>query len=189
MATFLDIGLIQSFSVIFPVLIVFALVFAILSKTKAVGDSPGINAIIAVAAAFLVLLSKTAVQLINFMVPWFTIALVFFILLILIFQVMGAKEVDLHKALTADSTISWAIIGIAIVIMVAGFASIAGQTLTDAAFTSGTGTTTTIGASGVATTNFNQNVYATLFNPKVLGMIVLFGIAIFAVALLTGSAK
>ena len=83
MVTVLDLGLIQAFDVIFPVLLVFALVFAIFQKTKVVGDSVGINSIIAVSVAFMVLISDTLTQIINFMVPWFAVVIIFFILLIL----------------------------------------------------------------------------------------------------------
>ena len=87
MATILDLGLLQSFDVIFPVILIFALVFAILQKTKIVGDSLGINSIIAVAVAFMALLSENVIQVVKFIVPWFTIAIIFFLLIILVFQV------------------------------------------------------------------------------------------------------
>ena len=80
MVTVLDVGLIQAFDIIFPVLLVFALVFAVLQKTKVIGDSVGINSIIAVAVAFMVMLSDTLVQMISFMVPWFVVVIIFFIL-------------------------------------------------------------------------------------------------------------
>ena len=47
MATFLDVGLFSYFNVIFPVLLIFALVFALLQKTKILGTNITINAIIA----------------------------------------------------------------------------------------------------------------------------------------------
>ena len=185
MATILDVGLLKSFDVIFPFLLVWALVFALLQKTKVIGQSMGINAIIATAVAFSVLLSQTVVDIVNFIIPWFTVALIFFVLLILIFQTFGAKEDDVFKALKADKAISWVIVGVGLVIMIAAFGNVLGQKFTEASFQSGT-TVNATAAGGVGTANFQQNITATLFHPKVLGLMVLFAIAIFAVALLSG---
>jgi hypothetical protein len=190
MATILDLGLLQSFDIIFPVILIFALVFAILQKTKVVGDSLGINSIIAVAVAFMSLLSESVIQVVKFIIPWFTVAIIFFLLIILVFQVFGAKEADIFSYVKGDKAIGWVVIGVGIVIIFAAFANVLGQQLTDASFQSSSGGNVTIitPSEGVATENFQQNIYSTLFHPKVLGLLVLFGIAIFAVALLTGPA-
>ena len=156
-------------------------------KFKPVSESVSINAIIAAVCSFLVMFSQTAVQIINFMIPWFTVALIFFILLILIFQVFGAKDTDIFGALknkTSGPAIIWTIIGVGIVIMLAAFGSVAGQKLTEAGFQQGTSINATSG-SGAGTSDFTQNLYATLFNPKVLGLMLIFAVAIFAVLLLT----
>ena len=185
MATVLDVGLLRSFDVIFPFLLVWALVFAILQKTKMLGDRLGLNVMVAVVVAFLVLLSDDAINIIKFIIPWFTIAIIFFILLLLIFQLFGAQDKDIFAALKGDRAITWVIIGVAIVIIFAAFGNVFGQKLTEAAFQQGT-VNVTEGGTGVATPSFQSNIYATLFHPKVLGMLILFAIAIFAVALLSG---
>ncbi len=182
MATILDVGLLRSFDVIFPVLFVFSVVFALLQKTKAISDGVGINATIAVAVSFMVLLSDTLVEIIKFMIPWFTIAIIFLVLLLLLFQILGAKEGDIKKSIS-DTSVQWTIIGISIVILVAAFGNVLGPKLTDTSSQQGTIINAT-GGSGT-TTNFQSNVTAILFNPKVLGMIILFAIAIFAVVLLS----
>ena len=183
MATVLDLGLIQAFDVIFPVLLVFALVFAVLQKTKIIGESLGINSIIAVAAAFMILLSDTIVQIINFMVPWFVVAIIFFILMLLIFQIFGAGEADLASAVK-DKSVYWAIIGVSIVILLAAFGHVLGQSFTELAFEEGQNVTA--GEGSVASSDFEGSVTATLFHPKVLGLVIIFIIAVFAVALLSG---
>lgn len=181
MATILDVGLIQYFQVIYPVLFVFAIVFAVLQKTKALTDAVAINALIAVLAGFMVLLSRRLIDVINFMIPWFVVVIIFFILMLLIFRVFGAEEDVFKKALTGGREITYIIIGIVIVIMIAAFANVYGQTLLGESAQAGTVEPGT----GVASGSFQQNIYATLFHPKVLGMLILFGIAIAAVALLS----
>ena len=184
MATVLDFGLIQAFDVVFPVIFTFALVFALLSKTKAVGSNVSINAIIAVAVSFMILLSRTVIDLINFIIPWFTVAIIFFVLLLLVFYTFGLRESNILEFVKTDKSVGWVIVGIGIVIILAGFGTVVGQKLTEQAFIGEDVVNGTDG--GTATSDFSQNLMAILIHPKVLGLAILFAIAIFAVALLTG---
>src|SRR3989344_8673469 len=169
MATFLDVGLIQAFDLIFPFLLTFAIVFAILQKTEVLGKSLGINATVAIAAAFMVLLSSTLIEVINFMVPWFVVAIIFFVLLILIFSMFGAKEASFEAAIK-DQKLQWALIGVCILIAIAAFGNVLGQQVLP--FTQqGEGERVINATGGVATGSFETNIYSTLFHPKVLGLI------------------
>ncbi len=183
MATILDLGLLNYFNVVFSFILVWALVFALLQKTRVLGEKVGLNVLVAVAVAFLVSLSDSVVEMIRFMIPWFTIAIIFFVLLILVFMVFGAGEKDIFNYIKGDRAVGWVIIGVVLVIVGASFANVFGQKLTQAAFEGGSAVNVSTG--GVATGSFQQNIYATLFHPKVLGMIILFAVAIFAIALLS----
>ncbi len=182
MATFLDIGLLKAFDIVYAFIFVWAIVFAMLHKTKILGDSAGINAVIAVAAGFMVLLSQNVVDMINFMIPWFTITIIFFLLVILIFQIFGLKEMDFANA-AKEKSVYWTLIGIFILIAIASFSTVFGQSFVEAGATARGEVVSANG--GVATGSFEQNITAALFHPKVLGLMVLFGIAVMAVALLT----
>ena len=183
MATILDVGILQFFDPIFAVLLIFSIIFALLQKFEVVSKSLGINAIIAISIAFSVLLSGSLIEIINFMIPWFVIVIIFTVLLLLLFKMLGAKDEDILAALKKDNLLIWIVAGIGIVIMVAAFANGLGQSLLEEAGSAGV---TEIGEGGVASGSFQQNVYATLFHPKVLGLLVLFGVAIFAILLLSG---
>ena len=99
------------------------------------------------------------------------------------FQIMGAKDADM-KLVIRDKSVQWVIIGIGLLIIIAGFAHVLGQGLLEQAYYS---EDAVLGEEGeVPATNFQANLLATLFHPKILGLIVLFGIAIFSVAMLTG---
>ena len=184
MATFLDVGILQYFDVVFAFIFVFAIIFALLQKTKIIGDSMGINAMIAIASAFIMAMSRTVIQMITFMIPWFVIAIIFFVLLLLIFQVFGAKESDFASAVK-DRVMRNALIGVGIIILLASFGVVFGQGFTEQAF-DGSEAVADADSDSSATSSFQGNIRAILANSKVLGMVVLFGIAIFAVALLTG---
>ncbi|MAF99092.1 MAG: hypothetical protein CMH61_00620 [Nanoarchaeota archaeon] len=179
MATFLDIGLLQYFNVIFPVLLVFSIFFALLQKTKILSENNAINAIVAISVSFLFLMSKTLLDLINFIAPWFVFALIFIILLLMIYQTLGATDEDIAGVVRTDKTVQWSALAIGLLILIAGFGEVFGQTIGPYLAEDG--------ASDVATSDFEQNVFATLFHPKILGLIVLFGVAIFAIAFLSGS--
>ena len=189
MATVLDLSLLQNFSFIFPFIFVWAIVFAILQKTKATGAALGIDAVIATVVAFMSILSPEIILMINFMIPWFAIAIIFFILLLLLFRIFGAEEKHILSALTSDKSVLWVILGIGLVIVFAAFGNVFGQSFTEQAF-QGEGVAAvnaTTGTTGVATSSFQTNITSILADPKVLGMIILFAIAVFAIALLSGS--
>lgn len=175
MATILDVGLLQYFSVVFPVILVFAIVYALLFKTKAIGDNPAINALIAIVAGLLMVLSEKALEILNFMIPWFAIAVIFLIMLIMLFKVFGLKD-DSLTAVLKDKAVYWALILVALGIVGAAFANSFGQDIVDA----GTGE----GDAGA--NDALSNVIKILTNSKVLGFIVIIAIAVAAVFLLTG---
>src|SRR3989338_217982 len=150
MATPLDLGILQLFDFIFPVLLVWAFLFALLQKTEVVGKSIGINAIIASAVSLTVLLSRTVIDLINFIIPWFAIAIIFFVLMILLFMIMGAKDIQAYK----QTNIQWILVAVGILIVVAGFGKVLGQSLLEQSAAQ-TGTTVE-GQETVASGDFQQ---------------------------------
>ena len=189
MATFLDVSLIKSFDVIFPVILVWAVSFSALQYLKPLGNSVGLNAIISGVVGLMILLSDKAVQMINFMTPWFAVAIIFFLLLFLIFRMFGAKD-ETFTAVLKQKEVYWFVIGVGVVIFGAGIADTFGQDLTSQAFT-GDGTNPqalnqSLGGSS-ATADFDQNIAAIIFSPKVLGLMIIFLIMASAIALLTSS--
>src|SRR3989338_756258 len=193
MATILDLSLLEGISFIFPWLLVFAFVFAILQKTKVIGENKSINGLIAVVAAFTILLSKAAIAILNFVIPWFAVAIIFFILLVLLYMIFGHTDKSIFEYVKEDKGIGWALFVVGLLIVIAGFGSVFGQQLTSLSFPDDEQVTIDeqIGeitvTRGVGTPSHKQNVIATLFHPKILGFIVIFIIAIFTVSLLSQS--
>lgn len=179
MATVLDLGLLQMFEPIFAVLFVFTLMFAILQKTKALSETIGINGVISAVIGIMVLMSSTLVSIINFMIPWFTVVIIFFVLLLLVFQVFGAKDADFASAIK-DKGLMWTIIGIGVIILLAAVGSVVPD---DIGPNLAGGDVTSASTSGGG---FSDNITNILFNPKIIGIIVVFMVAIFAVIFLSG---
>ena len=180
MATILDVNLLQSFDFVFVILLVWTASFAILHKTKMLGENTAINSTVATAIALLFLLSRTAIDVVNFMIPWFAVAIIFLFLMILIFMMFGASGEDVINTLKNKDSIQWVLIGIGLLIIIAAFGNVLGQKFLVEGSPSVSGTNATVAGS-----DFEQNVQATLFHPKIIGLLTLFGVLIFAVALLT----
>jgi hypothetical protein len=110
------------------------------------------------------------------------VLVIFLVLLLLVFMVFGAKESDIFEYMKSNVIVGWVLLGIIVAILVFAIGSAVGQGLAEKT-TAGTELPAEEGS--VATGNFEQDFWATIFHPKVLGMLILFGIAIFAVFLLS----
>ncbi len=184
MATFLDIGLLEAFDVIFPVLLVLFLVYAILHKTQVLGKSMLLNAVISVAIAFMVAVSRTLIDLINFMIPWFAIAIIFLVLLLLIFRAVGASEESIAGVAKQPAFLGIVFV-VAAIILIAGLGSVLSDDV-GAAFEERDYNDTKAGEYGSTDKgSFKSNVIATIIHPKVLGLLILFAVMVFAVILLS----
>ncbi len=184
----LEIGLLNYFAVIFPAILVFVFVYAILQKIKILGESKSINAIVALVLAFIVLISQNILSLINFAAPWFVIVFLFLTLLLVVFKLMGASDENIASVIRNDKVVQWVIIAVGLIIVMAAFANVYGQKLLP--FTTEENVTTAegVGEVSTATTSYATNVANVFFHPKVLGLIFLLAVAVFTVALLTKEA-
>jgi hypothetical protein len=171
MATPLDIGLLQNVGIIFPFLLVIVFVYALLTKTQVLGkDAHGLNAFIAFCLGVATLFSPIAVKTIQLMAPWFVLLVIFIIFLLLAFQTLGVEE---H----GDTIFYWMIALIAII----GLGSLASVISSEHGFKSLSEENQTTVERGSEDVGFFQ----TLFNAKVLGMLLLLLIALFTVRNLT----
>ena len=178
MATFLDLGILQSFKIIFTFLFVFSITYAILNKVNFPKDSKSLQSFVAfILGAFVVLSGKT-VDLITTMSPWFVIMFIFIIFVLLANMIFGLDEAYLSKYIQEDNTITtWIIILSALIFVISVGTTYSSEFL---AFTQNS--TSTSGDVG-------QNIGAALFHPKMLGFIFVMLIGTFAILLLTKTPK
>jgi hypothetical protein len=93
MATFLDIGLIQKFDLIFPFLLVVVIIWGILSNSKFLGEGKQlIHGLISLILGFIVLITPAARQVINKMAPWFVVLIMFIFFLLLLSKTEGGES-------------------------------------------------------------------------------------------------
>lgn len=185
MATFLEIGLLNYFSIIFPALLVFVIVYAVFEKFKLLGENKSIHAIIAISLAFIVILYPDIVSIINFISPWFVFMFIAVILIIMVYKIMGATDASLENFIRTDRGVQWFIFALSAIIIIAGISHVYGQRLLPATLEEGDNVTVEGEVTSGATGEFKENVAAIFFHPKVLGVLFIFLVAVFAIGLLT----
>jgi hypothetical protein len=89
MATFLDIGLLQKFDIIFPFLLVFVFIWGLLGYSKFMGENKAVHGFIALILGLLVLLSAPIREIINRMAPWFVLLFIFIMFLLMLSGMSG----------------------------------------------------------------------------------------------------
>jgi hypothetical protein len=195
MATFLEIGLLEHFGPLFVVLIIFLILFGLMEYIKAFGEGKrGLHAILALMVALLFLASKAASAMVNIMVPWFMVLVIFVFFIMFVVRMFGVGEGDMKNLIKDPNVYPWILV-FALLILFVGLGTVFGQGLLQAG--SGTTPTTTnytggdglpnpdSGTTSTATSSFATNALNTLRNPKVLGLIFILVVAAFALLFLT----
>ena len=187
MATPIDLGLLQVFSWIFPLLLVYAIVLGILTYSKMFNAA--INQIIAVCLALLVLLVPTFVELIKFIAPLVTIILVAVLLLIMLLKFLGVSDSTISNVVSKDPTVLYWAIFIFVIIV---FAAIGKVYFAKGTFMEDKGAVEGLeeGEGLQGTEEYGEKAFwLTFFHPNVLGMLLVLLIAAFAMFTLGGKAK
>lgn len=186
MASPLDITLIRQFDFIFPFLLVFAFVYAGLSFMNAFKGNKALHAIVALVLAFMTLFSPLAVRTITLMSPMFVIFMIFLFFGLMIFMTLGPKETDVVKVLSMKENqfAWWWILAIVLLIGFGAFFKALAESGGVPGYSGGgttTTTTTTGGTPSVGAGAQEEQFYATLFHPKVLGLIFVMLLGLFTI--------
>lgn len=197
MATFLDVGIMQHFSTIFVVLLIFVVIFGLLETVKAFGKNRGLHAVISLVIALLFVVSKLATSMIQTMVPWFIVVIIFIFFFMFLLRMWGLGDADL-KSLIGDSNVYPWLIVIVVIVLFTSLSSVFGQSLlekgegtTEANYAynysveGGSSSYTVPDSTSTTTPSFTTNMLNTLRNPKVLGMIFVFLVGAFSLLFLT----
>lgn len=181
----MDVGVLQHFSPFFLFFLVWIMMFAFFQWAKLFGDIKILHAFMALTIAFFATLFDAPISaMIQYVIPRFVFLLIFAVLIIMVLKVFGTTDDNLHDVVK-EPGVYWTILIIAIVILMGGLSKAWGQSsleFTGSNGYSGAETPNEValpnGAPGAATgsTNtgdFNQNLGATFYNPKILGTIFL----------------
>jgi len=185
MAGALDLGLLEAFSLIFPALLIWVAVFMSLGATKLLGDNKSMHAIVATVLAFLTIISKGVALVINFIAPWFVLMFIFALLILLIYTFMGISKETIGDYVSKDSPIKWFVFIIGTIIIISGIANVYGQQLLGDDVENTSIPKNMMSDRDVSSAEYQSNISSTFFHPKVLGLLFIFLLAIFTIALMT----
>ncbi|MFH1510329.1 MAG: hypothetical protein ABIF10_01455 [Candidatus Woesearchaeota archaeon] len=184
MATPLDFGLLAKFGAIFPFLLVFVVVYAVLNSIKVFGDKKGIDAMIAFLAAVMVLFSDTVRMTIERMAPWFVLFFFFLIFLSIAYMIFGAKKEDIFGAMKGNRSIILWILSISLIIGLGSLTSVMSEK-GGIGVPSSASQVVNASSDQVAAANQQSAFWATITHPKVLGMVLILLVALFTVQRMT----
>jgi hypothetical protein len=164
MATVLDVSLLSFLSPLFVFLLVFVLIYAILSKTSMFGEKQNaLNFVAAICIAALSLFMGTVTKLISVVTPWIFFIIFVLVLLFAMFQFFGMENKEI-----------WASIGgpiliyvIILLVIIIGLALVFGNQATDPDKT------------------VKSETVTALTHPRLLGALFILLITAFAVRLLS----
>jgi len=98
MATILDVGILSYFTPVFVFLLIFAIVFAILEKTRILGKNKGLNSLVAFVIAMLFILTPELIGVVKLSMPWFILLLVLIVFIVVLFLFVGVKAESITEA-------------------------------------------------------------------------------------------
>lgn len=102
--------------ILIPFLLVFVLVFAVLQKTKVLGDKKNqIDALVALALALILIVTPKANEFIINITPWLAVGLVVILIYLLLFGFVGS---DLEKGIKLEKWMKPTFAGLAAVFVV-----------------------------------------------------------------------
>ena len=171
MATFLDIGLLQKFEIIFPFLLVLVVVWGVLSYSKFLGDNKLIHGIIALALAILVLFSDSIREVLNRIAPWFVLLIMFIFFLMLLSKMGGDTGAGVGEGA------GWMKMTIVIIALIILLFTIVDVMVWD----EDTQTAGDIVTGGDVGEGGKASFFAVLRHPAVLGLIIILLIATFTI--------
>ncbi len=165
MATFLDVTGLAHFSAIFVFIFVFVAVWAMFMYMKAFEEHKWVAWAAALLIAFFILISPLATKVVQNIAPWFAVLFVFVVLISVAAKFVGDAEVSFMKPL---------FLVLVIVVVMVG----AGTTIRSSI---------TVPGDNESSVDFARDYSQTstiLFHPKFMGMMLIFAISIFMIALL-----
>ncbi|MDO8740079.1 MAG: hypothetical protein Q7J54_00720 [Candidatus Woesearchaeota archaeon] len=179
-------NLLANFSSIFSFIFILIIVYAVAEYTKFFGDNKGIHAILALCIAVITLMLSGVIAVINLIVPWFALMFIFAALVIMAFKFFGVSDENLLSTIVGkDKVVLWWIVTIAAIIILGALGRVY--------FTSGglieprTNESMIVGTNATSVSTIGQGAFwATLFHPKILGLILILLIASFTIRLLSG---
>lgn len=179
MATLIDVGLVKGLSAIFPFLLTTVVIFAILSYVKVFGDNKAIHFLIAFIFGLMVFLSPVVMETINLMTPWFVLLFFFFMFMLIAWKIFGATDADILNVIKTQGFVQTWIIALVLIVAIGSFSFVISQKGGFGA----RGDNVTVVEDGEE--GQQVDFWATLFHPKILGLIFIMLLGFFTISRLS----
>ncbi|TKJ17571.1 hypothetical protein CEE44_03490 [Candidatus Woesearchaeota archaeon B3_Woes] len=175
MATFLDMGLLNKFELIFPFLFILVIVWGILSYSKFLGDNKFVHSLVALLLALVVLFSDASREIINLFAPWFVIIFIFVVFILISVKMFGATDSEIAEAMAGKyNWIAWTLGSIFLLIFILSIINVR-------VWDEDTEDSASMIKEGDAGKGGLGGFFATLRHPSVLGMLLILFIATFTI--------
>ncbi len=200
MATFLDIGILKNFSIVFTWLLIYVVVFGLLEWKSPFGkDKKGFNVMVAFAIAFLGVISTSARYFIEFVTPWFLVMAIVIFFILFIVRMFGLSDSSVENIIKDNMAHTWLIVLSIFIVLMALGASFGQQLLEKGTGAQPNGPVQPIGSEipstpeqvstiehGPSTTSsFAENALQVFVHPKVLGMLFILLLGTFTIYFLS----
>jgi len=158
----LDLSVLEYFKPIFSALFIFTLFYAVLLKVKIFGDNKAVSLLISLGMTALTMFYVYTSEIVELFVPWFFITILLVVGIMVIFLFMGVSPEAIVKAVGSEKGYVWTIVIILIVFILMGFSVV---------FEKDVSADKEEQAQGG---NLIQDAGEVIFNPKALGVFILF---------------
>jgi len=184
MATLLDVGLLKGLSSLFPLLLIFALTYAMLTRTDFFKTNKTLAAIVAIVLGFMGVLSPIASKTIQTAAPYFVILFVFAVFSFLVYSSFGISDSAIVQTLVGENygtTFGLWMLALILIITIGSFSSVISEQKGFVGLREGN-QTVSAPATGQSET---QGFFNILVHPKILGLALILLTAMFAIKYLT----
>ncbi len=159
MATILSTNLLQFIMPIILFIFIFSIFYAILIRIKVFSDNKPLNSLIAFSVTILFLIIPEARLAIELATPWFVVFVVFGLLLITAFMILGVEAKTIKDLAEDNAVILGVVIGGMALIFMFSLTQVFGNDV--------------LRYPGQSESTFFAIVKRTVLNPKILGLVVL----------------
>jgi len=165
MATVLDAGIVGYFAPLFVFLFIFVVLYGIMLRAQIFGDKQGLYALISGALAFMTLFIPNIARFVGALAPLLVGVVILGFMILLVLSIVGFKG-DMMEGLVTHPGVFWTVMVLCILIVVFAFS----QTMM------------------TEDVSEDTSIRDVLFHEKILGVILIFVIAGFAVNFLSMTA-
>jgi len=167
MATFLDIGLLDFFLPVFIFLFIFVVLYAIVDKTKILGENRAIKIIAALSISVISLFTGKVSDLVLRTVPWLVALFIGLILIFMVYMFFGIKEEQIWDYLG----LKWTVFIIMLLIIFLGVSQVF--------------TLSPLSREGnISEDSYRTEIISTLVHPRILGALFIIIIISFTIRFL-----